>query len=445
MLRSVFILLWLQNYLQNAGVRSQETTSTFCDAGTCYSLHLDVRSFSDAEKLCEDRRGMLSTMESQSEAENIQRLLAAHVPLKAQRYHLWIGLRREVKQCYYPDKPLRGFYWVNGKDHSTYSPWIVEPQRTCTHERCVQLQVHFTNRIQLQWKSSACSKRNDGFLCKYQMCERLNVEFGEVVYQKPRQNGTEIFSAVPLGSVAIISCPNGKSVVLQCDRENGKIKWSSSQNLAFMCNNCWNKTNEGSCQNRCFQIAEDYFCYCNKDFSIDPVQRKCVPNGNLEIAFNESSRNGFKGIESVAANISFLGSTLATEAPTSPFRQPAENSTVTFPPTFRGAEQERQEAHSNSPFLIYQIVIGLLVMLLLIGIVIIIIRERERGGTQKTAPSEDGMALKNTDSAPRVNNKAAEETVIVTNANHFVETPSASENEVNVPKENGEISESSAH
>ncbi|XP_043553793.1 C-type lectin domain family 14 member A [Chiloscyllium plagiosum] len=439
MLRSVFIALWLQNYLQNSGVRSQVTPPNFCNAGMCYSLHLDRRSFPHAKKLCEDKRGILSTMESPGEAENIRRLLENNVPAKAQLYHLWIGLHRKVKQCYYPDKPLRGFYWVNGNDHSTYSPWIGEPERTCTHERCVQLQAVLPN--QLQWKTSACNKENDGFICKYQMCEHLNFEFGEVVYQKPQQSGSEFWPAVPAGSVAIIGCPNGKSVVLKCDRENGKIKWSSSRSQASMCNSCWNKTNESSCQNRCFQIAGDYFCYCNKDFSMDPLQRKCVPNGNVESGFNESSRNGFIGTASVAANISaFPASTLATEPPTRPFPQTAENVTVTFPPTFRDAEQGKQEAHSNAPFLIYQVIIGVLVLVLLIMIVVIIIRERRRGGTHKAAPSEDGLALKSTDSVPQVNAKDSVETVNVTNENHYVETTSASENEVNVPKENGEIS-----
>ncbi|XP_067895395.1 complement component C1q receptor-like [Heterodontus francisci] len=446
MLRSVFILLWLQDYLLKSGVQCHATTQRFCNGGLCYSLHWDGGSFLHAKKLCEDKKGILTTMKSQAEAENIRQLLATNVKVTPQLHHLWIGLRRKTKQCYFAEKPLRGFFWVNGNDHSTYSSWIQEPQPTCTHERCVQLQVNFTNQIQLKWKTSSCGKEKDGFICKYEMCESLNPEVGKVVYKTPHQSESSFFSGVPGGSVAIISCINGKSIALKCELQIGEMKWSSSRNLESLCNSCWEKTNDGSCRNGCFPSHEDFFCYCDKGFLVDLQQSKCVPEGALDRGFNESSRSRHKGSESMAANISsFLVATSATKTPTTHFLQPAENSTVTFSPTFRGSEQSRQEAHSNASFLIYQIVIGILVLMLLIAIAVIIIRERGKRDIQKKAPSEHRLATKNTDSVHQVNENAAERTGNVANANHYVETPSACESEVNAPRENGEISECIAH
>ncbi|XP_078418904.1 complement component C1q receptor-like [Cetorhinus maximus] len=441
----VFILLWLQNNLQNPGVGAHATAQEFCNAGMCYSLHWDEGSFSRAKKLCEDKKGVLTSMESKDEAENIRQLLAKNMKGTPQLYHLWIGLHRKVKQCYIREKELRGFSWVSGNDHSTYSSWVQEPLQTCTHERCVQLRVNFTNQIRFKWTTSPCVKENDGFICKYEMCDTLTTNTGEVAYQKAHVGESPSFPGVPPGSVAIISCTNGKSIALRCELQNGRIKWSSSKNLETLCSSCWNKTNDGPCQNGCFKVAEDYFCYCDKGYLVDHQQSKCIPEGDLESGFSESPRTRLKGTEIIAANTTFLVSTPATEAPATHSLQPAESSTTTFSPTFRGSEQGKQEAYSNAPFLIYQVVIGVLVLMLLIAIAVIIIRGRGKEGTQKTAPGEHRVAFKNTDSVHQVNEKAPEETVNVTNENHYVETPSASEGEVNAPTDNGEISESVAH
>ncbi|XP_067847553.1 complement component C1q receptor-like [Heptranchias perlo] len=446
MLRLVLILLWLQNYLQKSGVRSHASTQTFCNEGKCYSLHWDGNSFPHAKKLCEDKKRILTTMKSNDEAESIRQLIATNVNIGPQLHQLWIGLHRKVKQCYIAEKPLRGFFWVNGNDHSTYSPWIREPLRTCIHESCVKLQVNITNQIQLGWEASTCTTKVLGFICKYEMCETLNTDVGTVVYKTPHQSESQLSSHVPQGSVAIISCTNGKSIAVKCGLQKGELKWSSPRNLESLCNSCWEKTNDGPCQNGCFQTVEDFFCYCDKGFVVDWEQSKCVPEGELESGFNEHSRTRLRGTESVAVNItSSTVSISASKAPTTHLLRPAENSTLTFSPTVRGSEQGKQEAHSNAPFLIYQVVIGVLVLMLLIAIAVIIIRERGKGDSRKTVPNEHRLESKSTDSVHQVNEPAAESTVNVTNENHYVETPLASENEVNGPKGNGEISEAGVH
>uniref|UniRef100_UPI00398EE3A5 complement component C1q receptor-like n=1 Tax=Pristiophorus japonicus TaxID=55135 RepID=UPI00398EE3A5 len=441
MLRSVFILLWLQNYSQKSGVRSHATAATLCKDGMCYSLHWERGSFTRAKKLCEDKKGILTTMESQDEAESIRQLLANNVKVPPQVHQLWIGLHKKTKQCHIAEKPLRGFFWVNGDDHSTYSSWIREPPQTCTHERCVELQVNFTNQVQFEWKASSCTSKVDGLICKYQMCESLNTDVGKIVYKKPYQS-----ESVPRGSLAIIRCTNGKSITVKCELQKGEIRWSSSRNLESLCNSCWEKIHDGPCRNGCFQTAEDFFCYCDKGFLVDQQQSKCVPEGELGSGFNESSRIRVKDTERMAASITYSTvSTLTTKAPTTPLPRPAENSTVTFSPTFRGSEPGKQETHSKASFLIYQLVIGLLVLMLLIAIAVIMIRERGKGDTQKTQPNQHRLEIKNTDSVHQVNENVAEKTANAINENHYVETASANENEVNVPTENGEICESAAH
>ncbi|XP_078089889.1 complement component C1q receptor-like [Mustelus asterias] len=443
MLRLVFILLCLQNDWQMFGARAHSSTQEFCNAGMCYSLHWNGVSFAHAKKLCEGRKGTLTTMESEAEAENVKQLLAKMVKGRTQPYHLWIGLRRNAKQCYIPDKPLRGFSWVSGTDQSTYSPWIREPSRTCTHERCVQLQVNFSNQGQFYWVTSLCAKVNDGFICKYEMCEALNTNVGKVVYQKAPQSESQPFPGVPRGSVAIISCASGNSIALRCELQNGRIVWSSEK-LESLCNKCWNQTSDGPCENGCFEIPQGFFCYCDEGFLVDYRQSKCIPGGVLENGFNEFSRTRLKDTQSLAANTTpFLVSTAATKALTTHSLQPTENATVTFSPGFRAPGQGKREAHSNAPFLVYQVVIGVLVLMLLIAIAVIIFRGRGKTGSQETAPSR--VVPTNTDSLLQVNEKAPEERGNAPNENHYVETPSASEGDVNIPVDNGEISQSAAH
>ncbi|XP_051882509.1 complement component C1q receptor-like [Pristis pectinata] len=441
--RLVFILLWLQNYLEKSGVWSQ--TQTFCNGGTCYSLHWDGGSFVQAKERCEANKGILTSMESEREAENIRQLLENNVNVVPQLHRLWIGLHRKVKQCYIAEKALRGFSWVSGNDHSTYNPWIREPLQTCIYKRCVELVVNFTTRIQLQWNDSKCdTKGNEGFICKYQMCESLNTDIGKVVYKPPLHTASQFFPRVPRGSVAIITCNNGNSVAVKCGQQPGQIKWLHSRNLESLCNNCWEITNNSSCQNGCFQTAEDDFCFCDKGFSVNLQQKKCVPEGDVENGFNTSTGTFLKVSEIAAANtISPVSGSASTTS--IPLLGPAENSTATLPPTIKGSEPGKREARSNAPFLIYQVIIGVLALMLLVAVTVIIIRERGNRGAKKTEAKELQMETKNVDSVPQEDENASGRTIInVTNENHYVETPPASENEINVPKENGELSVSVA-
>ncbi|XP_069772872.1 complement component C1q receptor-like [Narcine bancroftii] len=439
MLRLVITLLWLQNYLEKSGAWSQ--IQTLCDGGTCYSLHWDGGSFDRAKEICEAKEGVLTTMESEHEAESIRQLFRTNVNVASQMHRVWIGLYRDVKQCYIVEKPLRGFLWVSGNDESTYNPWIREPLRTCIHKRCVELVANFTTGIQLQWDDAMCvTKGNGGFICKYQMCESLNTDLGKVVYEIPRRTARQFSPRVPRGSVAIITCTNGKSVAVKCGLQRGQVKWSSSRNVESLCDNCWEITNNGSCHNRCFQTAEDLLCFCDKGFSVNLQQNKCVPQGDLATVFNESSGTLLKDGES-ARTIS-IGPGSVSTTPSSYLPHPTDSSKVTFPPTARGSEAGKWGARSNAPFLIYQVIIAVLALLLLTAVAVIIIQERSNRRARKAEPKELRMETPNADTLHQENVNAREMTV--TNENHYVHTPSASINEINAPKENGEISVSVA-
>ncbi|XP_072344823.1 complement component C1q receptor-like [Scyliorhinus torazame] len=440
MLRVVFMFLWFQSDWQKSGVRSGATAPEFCNAGVCYSLHWEGDSFSRAKKLCEGRKGMLTTMESQVEAENIRQLLAKAAGARAQLIHLWIGLQRKAKRCSIQDRPLRGFSWVSGTDHSTYSPWVQEPLQTCTHERCVQLQVNFTRPARLAWTTCHCNKRSDGFICKYARCEALNTTIGKVVYEESPQSENVPSPGLSRGSVAIISCANGRSVALRCELQNGRMGWPAPGGLESLCTSCWKRTSDGPCPTGCFSFGPGLFCYCDKGFIVDHQQHKCIPGAASESGSHQSPGTPPEGTQSPAANITPLHVwTPTTNPPTTPL-QPAENSTLAFSPVLRGGSgQGKPEARSND--LVYQVVIGALVLMLLVAIAVIVIRGR---GKVNGAVGQAGVgAPAHTQSLLQGNEKAPGDTV--SHENHYVETPSASEGDVNAPVDQGEVSEPVAH
>ncbi|XP_078263286.1 complement component C1q receptor-like [Rhinoraja longicauda] len=435
MVRLVFIFLWLQNCWEKSGVWSQ----TFCDGGACYSLHWDAGSFVRTKEKCEAKHGFLTSMSSEREARSIERLLEISVEVAPRLLHLWIGLHRKVKQCYIAEKPLRGFLWVSGNDRSTYNAWTREPLRTCTHRRCVELVVNYTTRIQLKWNDSTCDpKRNEGFICKYPMCESLKTDIGNVVYKTPN-NASQFFPRVPRGTVATILCANGKSVAVKCELQQGRVNWSSTRSLESMCNNCSEVTNNGSCRFGCFQSPRDSFCLCDKGFSVNLQQNQCVPVGDLESGFNVTSGTFPKDSENPTAN-TVVPTVFVSASPvsTSYLSSPAENPMASLPPTVGRSEPEKREAHSNAPFLIYQVIIGALALMLLVAVAVLIIRERRYRGARKTGNNGLRIEPKSVDTVHQEHDRVHERNVF--NGNHYVETPSASENEINVSKENGELS-----
>ncbi|XP_059812546.1 C-type lectin domain family 14 member A [Hypanus sabinus] len=440
MLRSFFVLLWLQNYLERSGVLSQ--TQTFCNGGTCYSLHWDGGSFARAKERCEANKGVLTSMESEREAENIRQLLARNANASLQPHYLWIGLHLKVKQCYIAEQPLRGFTWISGNDSSTYNPWIEEPLQTCTHDRCVALVANFTTRVQLKWNALACNAKScEGFICKYQLCESLSADVGTVAYSLPLHTRSQFFPRVPRDSAALITCSNGKSVAVRCGLQRGQIKWLYSGNLESLCNSCGEITKNDFCQNRCFRTAEEDFCFCDKGFSANLHLYRCVSEADLENSFN-ASYGTFLKVEIPVANP--ISPATSISAPTSSITLPghADNSTTTFRSDVRGLESE---ARSNAPFLLYQVFIGVLALMLLVAVAVIIIMKRENKGAQEKQLQAFRMEIKNADSALREDENAPENTTInITNENHYMETPPASEKEFNLPKENGEISVSVA-
>ncbi|XP_072135370.1 complement component C1q receptor-like [Mobula birostris] len=440
MLRLFFVLLWLQNYLEKSGVLSQ--TQKFCNGGTCYSLHWDGVPFALAKERCEANKGVLTSMESEREAENIRQLLERNANASLQLHYLWIGLHQKVKQCYIAEEPLRGFTWVSGNDSSIYNLWIEEPQQTCTHERCVALVANFTTRIQLKWNALACNaKSSEGFICKYQLCESLNTDMGTVAYRLPLHTLSQFFPRVPRDSVALITCRNGKSVAVRCGLQRGQIKWLYSGNLESLCNNCGEITKNDFCQNRCFRTAEEDFCFCDKGFLVNLHLYRCVSEADLENSFNVSYETFLK-VEIPVANTISPATSVSAPASSIPLTGYADNSATTFPSGVRGSESA---ARSNAPFLIYQVIIGVLALTLLLAVAVIIIMKRENRGAQKTELEAFRIETKHVDSALQdEENAPANTTINVTNENHYVETPPASEKEFNLPKENGEISVSVA-
>uniref|UniRef100_A0A4W3GNW9 CD248 molecule n=1 Tax=Callorhinchus milii TaxID=7868 RepID=A0A4W3GNW9_CALMI len=193
----------------------EDPSGAVCTRESCYAVYLGRRTFAEARRGCRERGGDLATLRDEGEAGTVGRLLAGLAAGGAGGdLKLWIGLRRQPRQCSGARGPLRGFGWVTGDRGTGYANWRRAPEEetrrggrgggSCPAARCVVLSH--------SRRPEAAGDNHPG---------------APVSYATPFGAAPGDAEHVPFGSVATAECPGGRRRSALCRaREDGRVGWS---------------------------------------------------------------------------------------------------------------------------------------------------------------------------------------------------------------------------
>uniref|UniRef100_A0A4W3H4A2 CD248 molecule n=1 Tax=Callorhinchus milii TaxID=7868 RepID=A0A4W3H4A2_CALMI len=149
---------------------SEDPSGAVCTRESCYAVYLGRRTFAEARRGCRERGGDLATLRDEGEAGTVGRLLAGLAAGGAGGdLKLWIGLRRQPRQCSGARGPLRGFGWVTGDRGTGYANWGGRGGGSCPAARCVVLS--HSRRPEAAgdnhaWLDGSCQLAVEGYLCR---------------------------------------------------------------------------------------------------------------------------------------------------------------------------------------------------------------------------------------------------------------------------------------
>uniref|UniRef100_A0A4W3GMY9 CD248 molecule n=1 Tax=Callorhinchus milii TaxID=7868 RepID=A0A4W3GMY9_CALMI len=215
------------------GRAEEDPSGAVCTRESCYAVYLGRRTFAEARRGCRERGGDLATLRDEGEAGTVGRLLAGLAAGGAGGdLKLWIGLRRQPRQCSGARGPLRGFGWVTGDRGTGYANWRRAPEEetrrggrgggSCPAARCVVLS--HSRRPEAAgdnhaWLDGSCQLAVEGYLCRS--------PGAPVSYATPFGAAPGDAEHVPFGSVATAECPGGRRRSALCRaREDGRVGWS---------------------------------------------------------------------------------------------------------------------------------------------------------------------------------------------------------------------------
>nr|XP_033807172.1 C-type lectin domain family 14 member A [Geotrypetes seraphini] len=254
---------------------------TICSSlGACYSIHSKTTSFKAAEASCQPV-GFLTTMKNEAEKLDIFKLLNGFPGSSHASSTFWIGLSKISRQCVHEEKPLRGFFWVSGKEDSNISKWIKEPAKSCMSNRCVGLQ---TTEVSPDWepwgwKDLNCNSKN-GYICKYEysgMCQKLNITNAKrILYRTAYNIESDILDFSPPGTTATVFCESHwRNITLTCKQQNGIHEWDGPMNLSTLCScpvgykmdqygDCIDidECQQKKCMSTCINTLGSFYCNC---------------------------------------------------------------------------------------------------------------------------------------------------------------------------------------
>uniref|UniRef100_UPI00358EB77E complement component C1q receptor-like n=2 Tax=Myxine glutinosa TaxID=7769 RepID=UPI00358EB77E len=270
-----------------------EVHQIICVDKACYTLYAHRLNFMDARTMCQRAGGTLTTMRSLAEAKVLQEIIAAseegHAPVD-QGMKLWMGLRRNRRQCYEASKPLRGFHWLTGDDDSSFSVWLKEPAVTCAVDRCVVITYHPASlkshgNLVLKWQEGNCYIRTE-FICKFSplgLCPAPRyANQPRVTYRTPYGFSDRPLDLAPEGSTATTTCDaTGREISARCKRRPGAktFGWTPEpckpDPAPGACRN-----NNGQCEHLCVlsggSTGRLETCACRQGYQLAPDGLSCL-------------------------------------------------------------------------------------------------------------------------------------------------------------------------
>lgn len=298
----ILLLRLIYSFQSSSGSKHE----TLCTSDACFTLHHEELNFEEAQQDCDDNGGNLMSLRDKSEESKLLELIRTH---HSKRFKVWIGLKRNKKECMLPDETLKGFKWISGEEDSQYSNWKKDPSATCL-ERCVRVDYTAADPDQLKWIETAC-KSKALYACKFSfrgMCKPLSLlGTGNVIYTPPfsmEPLKSEI-KLLPIGTFADIFCDKSKPVYSVCRNINNTYNWTVPGPFCQLeKQNCG--LNNGGCEHWCHQSADAVRCFCKEGFELeddgfscrtkdlcgpDSCEHQCSTWGSGIIC---SCRNGFR-------------------------------------------------------------------------------------------------------------------------------------------------------
>ncbi|KAM5218396.1 thrombomodulin [Hipposideros larvatus] len=255
-----------------------------CVEHDCFALFRGPATFLAASQACERLRGHLMTVRSSVAADVISLLLSGD---GGNGPRLWIGLQLPpgCGDAGYLG-PLRGFQWVTGDNHTSYSRWAPlhqDPTPLCG-PLCVSVSAAGPQAPGEQaWEEQRCTTEADGFLCEFHFsasCRPLAVESSAAVaasvsiaYSTPFGARGADFQALPVGSSAAVA-PLGVELVCEEGPGEAEARWGREVPGAWDCG-----VENGGCKHTCNRSAGASRCLCPADSTLNADGRSCAAPG----------------------------------------------------------------------------------------------------------------------------------------------------------------------
>ncbi|XP_032104038.1 thrombomodulin [Sapajus apella] len=251
-----------------------------CVEHDCFALYPGPTTFLAASQICVRLQGHLMTVRSSVAADVISLLLSGDGDIGPR---LWIGLQLPPG-CGDPKSlgPLRGFQWVTGDNHTSYSRWAeldLNGAPLCG-PLCVAVSAAGAPVPgEPVWEEQPCDAKADGFLCEFHFpatCRPLVVEPGaaaaavRITYGTPFAARGADFQALPVGSSAAVA-PLG--LELTCAAPPGEVQghWTRDAPGAWDCS-----VENGGCEHACNASAGAPRCLCPAGAALQADGRSCT-------------------------------------------------------------------------------------------------------------------------------------------------------------------------
>ncbi|XP_004635637.1 thrombomodulin [Octodon degus] len=250
-----------------------------CVERECFALFHGPAIFAEASLVCERLGGHLMTVRSTVAAEVISLLLSGDSGTSPS---LWIGLQRP-QGCGGPGPlgTLRGFQWVTGDNHTSYSRWARpdsdgEGAPPCG-PLCVAVSAAAMGTGDPAWEAQPCDTEVAGFLCELHFeasCRPLVVEargsLVSVTYSTPFGAQGADFQALPVGSLAEVAVL-GLQLECAAQPEDVEGRWRREAPGAWDCT-----LENGGCEDRCDESAGAPTCVCLHHAVLQADGRSCA-------------------------------------------------------------------------------------------------------------------------------------------------------------------------
>ncbi|XP_042522459.1 thrombomodulin [Dipodomys spectabilis] len=266
--------------LGSSGPIEPQPSGSQCVEHECFALFRGPVNFLAASQACERLQGHLMTVRSSVAAEVITLLQSGDSSVGP---NLWIGLQLP-QGCSAPGNlgPLRGFQWVTGDNHTSYSRWArLDDGAPVCGPLCVTASGPAASVPgDPIWEERQCTAEADGFLCEFHFaayCRPLEANPRNQVaapisstYITPFGARNADFQTLPVGSSVVVE---SLGLTLVCSLPSGSAsgRWSREAPGPWDCG-----VENGGCEYACNTSSGTPSCFCPGNLGLQADGRSCT-------------------------------------------------------------------------------------------------------------------------------------------------------------------------